>query len=150
MISNCKYLAYRRCGYPNTGYFDTSETGESTHTFPSAFGIVVLADGTSHVGGTASFPKDVIATGSVTLIGTGIRIWPGVIGTVKGLDVSCSMNDSHWFPYLAGRRRVIIVLLGLATSLIDDLTATSYGNFFLRHDGRFYTQGCLESHRGPL
>lgn len=80
-----------------------------------------------------------IAAGRVTLVGTGVRIRPGVVGAVKWLNVPRPMNDSHRFPYLAGRRRVIIVLLGLATPLVDDFTAASDSDFFFRHDRGFYT-----------
>lgn len=144
------YSAYRRRSHSNTRKTLPSETGESSQTPSGTFGIVVLADGASRGGGAASLSKDMITAGRVTLIGTGVRVRPGIVGAVERLNVPRPMDDSHRFPYLAGRRRVIIVFFGLATPLINDLTATSDGDLFLRHDGRFHAQGCLESHRSPL
>lgn len=143
--------AYRRRRCANARNFLPSEAGESCQASPGAFGIVVLADGASRGGGAASLTQHVIAAGvgRVALIRAGVRVWPGIVRTVERLDVTRPMDDSHRFPYLAGRRRVIIVLLGLATSLVDDLTTTRDGDLFLRHDRRFHAQGCLESYRGP-
>lgn len=132
-------LAYHRCSCPDTRNLLSSETGESSKTSLGAFGIVVFADGTFRGRGAASLSEDMIAASRVTLVRTGVRVRPGVVGTVEWLNVPRPMDDSHRFPYFAGRRRVIIVLLGLTTSLVNDFTATSDSDFFLRHDRRFYT-----------
>lgn len=149
MLPKLKILAYRRRSCLDTGNFLPSEASEPTEASPGVLRIVVLANGTSRGGCAASFSENVIAAG-VTLIGTGVRIWPGVVRAVERLDVPRPMDDSHRLPYLTGRRRVIIVLLGLATSLVDDLTAACDCDFFLRHDGRFHAQGRLKSYRGPF
>jgi len=131
-------LAYHWCSCPNTRNLLFSETSEPSKTSPGAFRIVVLADRTSRSGGTASLSENMIAASRVTLVGTGVRVWPGVVGAVEWLNVSRSMDDSHRLPYFTGRRRIIIVLLGLATSLVNNFTATSDGDLFLRHNRRFY------------
>lgn len=132
-------LAYHWRSCSDSRNLLSSETGKSSKTSSGAFGIVVLADGTSRGRGAASLSEDMIAASCVTLVGTGVRVRPGVVGTIKWLNVPRPMDNSHRFPYFAGRRRVIIVLLGLATSLVNDFTATGDSDFFLRHDRRFYT-----------
>lgn len=149
-FQNLVDLAYHWRSCSDTRDLLSSETSESSEASSGALRIVVLANGTSRGGCTASFSEDVIAAGRITLIGTGIRIWSRIVRAVKRFNIPRSMDDSHRLPYLTSRRRIIIVLLGLATSLVDDLTAARDCDFFLRHDGRFHAQGCLKSYRGPF
>lgn len=128
------------------------ESREPSETLTRAIGIVILANRAAYRGRAPCFPEHVVAAGvgGVTLVRAGVRVRPGLVRAVEGLDVSWPMDDSHRLPYLAGRRGVVIVFLGLAAPLVDDLSASRYGHLLLRHDGRLYAQGCLETYRGPL
>lgn len=143
-------IAYRRVGRLNRHL--GSQSRESSETPTRTIGIVIFADRAAYRGRTARFSQHVITAGvgRVTLIGARVRIRPGLVRTVERFDVSRPMDDSHRLPYLAGRRSVVIIFLGLAAPLVDDLSAPRHGHLLLRHDGRLYAQGCLESYRGPL
>lgn len=143
-------MAYRGVGRLDRRHLG-SQPGESSETPTRAIGIVIFADRAAYRGRTARFPEHVITAGvgGVTLIGARVRIRPGLVRAVERLDVPRPVHDSHRLPYLAGRRGVVIVFLRLAASLVHDLSAPRHGHLLLRHDGRLYAQGCLESYRGP-
>ena len=144
-------IAYRRVTGRLNGHLGP-ESGESSETPTRAIGIVIFADGASYRRGSARFPQHVIAAGvgGVTLVGARVRVWPRVVRAVERFDVSRPVHDPHGLPYLAGRRGVIIVLLGLAAPLVHHLSTARHRHLFLRHDRRLYAQRRLQPHRRPL
>lgn len=102
-----------------------------------------------------ALPQHVVAA-RVALIGARVRVGPRVVRAVEWLAgvmlrlVTRTLHDANGLPDLAGRRRVAVVLLGLAATLVDDLAVAGDCHLLFRDDRGLDAQRGLQADWYPV